>query len=236
MITSADDPGLKTFQRIMVDANVAISYLDSSNKFHTKVRKRIQELYADGATFFYAQPALLEIKNYWRRKLISECIQAHLDQGNHLYGAFLKAYLKFRPTKTDDILNDPQIKKLRETLEPIFSGKGVTFWFKLCQQAFSGEFKKLDGFLNAANFKYAKFYDEDVYPVADKSSWPVWDEVDVLMEKYGLGSNDAAILNMVNGGKNIDAFLSNDGDLLFSIAKGAMKPNVRCFTFLNYSC
>lgn len=52
------------------------------------------------------------------------------------------------------------------------------------------------------------------------------------MEKYGLASNDAAILNMVNGGQNIEGFISNDGDILFAAANQAL-GNITTITFLS---
>lgn len=126
------------------------------------------------------------------------------------------------------------IEKLRESLEQIAKGIGVDFWFALCKQALATEFSKLDKVLSNTNFIYAKFDDHNVYPVENKKLWPNWVAANSLMEKYGLASNDAAILNMVNGGNSIDGFLTNDGDLLFAIAKGGLNQNTKAYTFLNW--
>jgi hypothetical protein len=45
-----------------------------------------------------------------------------------------------------------------------------------------------------------------------------------LIEKYGLGSNDAAILNMAIY-STINGFVSNDGDMEFAVLKGAYDPS-----------
>lgn len=219
MIISIHDPKIDTLKRFMVDANIAISYLDAKHALNSEVKKRLQDLYIEGATFYYSQPVLLEVKNYWRRKLLTECIEQHIQNGKRLFSKFEKKYLEFRSNYP---LNEYQLKLLRETLENIAKGKGVDFWFALCNQALGSQFGKLDQVLSQSNFKYAKFNDEDVFPLNQKSNWPEWESTDMLMEKYGLASNDAAILNMVNGGLNIEGFISNDGDILFAAAKSAL--------------
>lgn len=45
----------------------------------------------------------------------------------------------------------------------------------------------------------------------------------LMIEKYGLGSNDAAILNMANY-SSICGFVSNDGDMIFTINQGTYNP------------
>ena len=232
MIISINDQRIDSFQRLMIDANIAISYLDSTHILNSKVKKKLQNLRIDGSTFYYSQPVLLEVKNYWRRKLITECIELHLQKGQSLFKKFEKKYIEFRSSNSNGPLKEYQLKALRETLENIAKGKGVDLWFTLCDQALGNQFKKLDEMLSQSNFIYAKFGDNDVYPSDEKDSWPKWDSADLLMEKYGLASNDAAILNMVNGGKNIEGFISNDGDILFAAAKKAL-GKIPTITFLN---
>lgn len=231
MIISIEDQRINSFRRLMVDANIAITYLDSTHILNSKVKNKIQNLYIDGATFYYSQPVLLEVKNYWRRKLITECVKQHLEKGQSLFRKFEKKYIEFRSSNSTEPLKEYQLKALRETLENIANGKGVELWFKLCDQALGNQFKKLDEMLSQSNFKYAKFDDDDVYPTSQKNNWPKWYSADRIMEKYGLASNDAAILNMVNGGKNIEGFISNDGDILFAAAKQAL-GSIPTITFL----
>jgi len=232
MILSAYDPKVDSLSRLMIDANIAISYFDANHSLHGEVKKRIQKLFINGSTFYYSQPVFLELKNYWRRKLITECIEQHLTQGKRLYSKFEKQYLEFKSKNTNPPLKEHQLKNLRETLENISKGKGVEFWFLLCDQALNGQFKQLDETLAQSNFIYAKFNDDDVYPSSLKSQWPQWITADAIMEKYGLASSDAAILNMVNSGQKIEGFISNDGDILFAAAKDAL-PSIPTITFLD---
>ncbi len=214
-----------------MDANVAISYLDTTHKMHFEVKKKIQNLFLNGVNFYYSQPVLLEVKNYWRRKLITECIDQHLRSGKELYSRFKKQYQDFRTNKSNEPLREHLLKSLRETLENVAKGKGADYWFLLCDQAMRGQFKTLDETLAQSNFKYAKFDDDDVFPISLKANWPKWPAADFLMEKFGLASSDAAILNMVNG-ERIEGFITNDGDILFATAKGAL-PGIPTITFLN---
>lgn len=235
MILSVDNPKVDSFTRLMIDANIAISYFDLSHKFHSVVKKRVQVLFLNGSTFYYSQHVYLELKNYWRRKLITECIEQHLNQGKKLYNRFEKQYLDFKSKNLNEPLKEHQLKQLRETLENVSKGKGVDYWFLLCDQALRGQFDQLDQLdqtLAQSNFKYAKFDDDDVYPLSMKKQWPQWSGADTLMEKFGLASSDAAILNMVSGGQNIEGFISNDGDILFAAAKGALS-SIPTITFLN---
>lgn len=232
MILSINDSKVDSLTRLMIDANIAISYFDLNHKFHAGVKKRIQSLFLNGSTFYYSQPVYLELKNYWRRKLITECIEQHLKQDKKLYSKFEKQYRDFKSNNLNDLLKEHQLKQLRETLENVSKGKGVEYWFLLCDQALRGQFDELDQTLAQSNFKYAKFGDDDVYPLNLKNQWPQWSGVDALMEKYGLASSDAAILNMVNGGQKIEGFISNDGDILFAAAKGALSA-IPVITFLD---
>ncbi len=214
----------------MLDANVMIAYLDSGHKFHTITKRPLQAQYVDGAVFYYSQPVLLEVKEYWRRKLLTECIQTHLDLRKKLFAKFEKLFLSYETKERKELLKDSQIKALRATLENVANDKGVELWFRLCHQALNSKFAELDRFLASASFRYAPFGDEDLYPASTKAAWPQWNGAYNLMEKFGLASMDAAILNMVNGAQGVDCFLSNDGDLHFAIKKGALKATVLAST------
>lgn len=237
MILSAEDAALDGASKIILDANIIIAYLDSKHKFHTKVRQRLTKRYVDGANFYYTLPCILEVKNYWRRKFITETIESHIQQGKKLFSRFEQEYNKYRPSlqRNQDYLNEFQIKCLRGTLENVANGKGVRFWFEFCDLALNQKIQQLEETLLKINLKYAKFDDNDVFPIENKINWPTWDQCDQVIEKFGLASNDAAILNMVNKGAGVDGFISNDGDMIFAIQNGALNSSVFGFTFLELS-
>lgn len=235
MILSAEDVALDGASKIMLDANIIIAYLDSKHKFHDKVRNRLTARYVEGANFYYTLPCILEVKNYWRRKFITETIEAHLQQGKKLFSRFQKEYNKYRTSllANQDYLNEFEIKCLRGTLEAVVGGKGLRFWFEFCDLALNEKIQQLDQTLLKINLKYSKFDDDDVFPLSNKNNWPSWDQCDQIIEKFGLASNDAAILNMANKGIGIDGFISNDGDMVFAIQNGALNSSVFGFTFLD---
>lgn len=236
MIYSVEDSSFKSLHSVLVDSNVLIAFFDSKHKFHSEVKNTLLALYKQGCDFYYVQPCLLEFKEYWRRKMFSECIALQIAEGYNFYRKFEKLYKDFvAPDRswTKLYLTDYQIKALRETLESISKGKGLQFWFKFCELALDGKLCGLETRLEGYSFQYAKFNDGKLFPIENKPNWPKWEAADLLQEKYGLASNDAAILNMASGAVGIDSFISNDGDILFAVANGALKPEVKTFTFFN---
>jgi predicted nucleic acid-binding protein len=238
MIHSAEDVLLDSAKRVLVDANVIIAFFDIKHRFHQTVHSRLNPVYLLGADFYYVQPCLLELKEYWRRKKITECLDICLEEDYRLFHKFEKTLRDFR---SDNVkrkslyLKDWQLKDLRSTLENVAKGKGIAHWLSLCEKAMTGSMADLDEELKGSRFKYAKFGDGDVYPNENEAYWPKWEQADRIQEKFGLASNDAAILNMVNGAKDIDAFITNDGDMLFAIMNGALQVSLPVYTFLNTS-
>jgi predicted nucleic acid-binding protein len=238
MIHSAEDALLDGAKRILIDSNILIAFFDQRHTLHNKVFDRLAPVYISGSEFYYVQPCLLEFKEYWRRKMLTECIEHRLQQGYHLYRKFEKCFVDAQLKnlgKQQLYLNDSQIKELRATLENISQGKGIQYWFDLCHQALTDTVTTLEGHLATTNFVYAKFDDNNLFPLSLKSNWPKWQTADEMQEKYCLSSNDAAILNMTNGAYNIDSFISNDGDALFAIINGALSSHIQAYTFLDTS-
>ena len=238
MIYNAEDVLLDSAKHILVDSNILISYFDKKHKFHNDTYKRLSPIYLGGANFYYVQPCLLEFKEYWRRKLITECIELQMTLGFNFYRKFKTEYLDFKTqnSKRDHLyLNDRQLKDLRLTLENVAAGKGLLHWFQLCHLALSGHLSKIETQLSNTRFIYSHFNDNFLFPSSNKSKWPKWPGADLIQEKFGLASNDAAVLNMVNGAKGIDSFISNDGDMLFAISNGALNSNINTYTLLDRS-
>jgi len=238
MIHSAQDALLDGAERVLVDSNVIIAFFDQRHKFHAQTHQRLTPVYLGGADFYYVQPCLLEFKEYWRRKKLTECIELRIKEGYYLYRKFKKAFNDFsedNARRQHLYLSDRQLKDLRATLENVAAGKGVRYWLELCQQALVGTMSSLEASLAQTRFKYARFNDDDVFPLAKREEWPNWKDADVIQEKFGLAASDAAILNMTNGGSNIDALISNDGDMLFAVANGALRAPIDIYTFLDTS-
>lgn len=238
MIYKAQDVLLDSTKRILVDSNIIIAFFDEKHKFHKEVFERLNPIYLSGADFFYVQPCLLEIKEYWRRKKLTECIDEMIKNDFYFFREFKKLYSKFSVdnfTQGYDYLSDRQIKKLRGSLEGIHKNKGLNFWFDLSELALSGTLTSLESKISRSKFIYAKFDDNNVFPISNKTNWPKWVDADLIQEKHCLASNDAAIINMTNNAFNIDSFISNDGDMLFAISNGVMSKQINTYTFLDNS-
>lgn len=238
MIYNADDVLLDSAKHILVDSNILIAYFDKKHTFYKNTFKRLNPRYLNGANFYYVQPCLLEFKEYWRRKLITECIELQLSLGFYFYSKFKTTYLDFKTqnSKRNHLyLSDRQLKDLRLTLENVAAGKGLLLWFQLCTIALHGRLSKIETQLSSSSFIYSRFNDNYLFPISTKSTWPKWPDADLIQEKFGLASNDAAILNMANGANGIDSFISNDGDMLFAVSNGALNFNINTYTFLDTS-
>tara|TARA_B110001454_G_scaffold219057_1_gene249574 strand:- start:11097 stop:11822 length:726 start_codon:yes stop_codon:yes gene_type:complete len=238
MIYKAQDVLLDSAKRILVDSNIIVAYFDEKHKFHKEVFDRLNPVYLNGASFFYVQPCLLEFKEYWRRKKLTECIEEMIGKEFYFFREFRKLYNKFRTDNQNqgyEYLSDRQIKNLRGTLENIHNNKGLNFWFDLSNVALTGTLSNLENRLSKSKFIYAKFDDNNLFPISNKPNWPKWIDADLAQEKFCLAANDAAILNMTNNAFNIDSFISNDGDMLFAVSNGALKHQINTYTFLDNS-
>lgn len=134
MIYNTEDVLLDSAKHILVDSNILIAYFDKKHKFHIPTFERLNPIYLNGANFYYVQPCLLEFKEYWRKKLITECIDLQMTLGFNFYRKFKTEYVDFKSQNSNRnhlYLSDRQLKDLRSTLENIAAGKGLLYWFAL---------------------------------------------------------------------------------------------------------
>lgn len=232
-IHSVDDIDASLEESYLLDANVIIQYLDPENIYHEIVSSKLNELYLGGVMFYYPAPALLEIKNHWRLKLIHEAIQFTLDNGGNFYNDFTKYFNNVAGTrkKKNGYLKEHDIKELKETLLKIHNNKGVDRWFQLCKSALDSKISELEKKLSQTNIKYTNFGDEVIFLKNEQGNWPKWSTADKLIESYALSSNDAAIMNMAQTSR-IDGFISNDNDIILAIKNGAYFSDKKFYTFL----
>lgn len=232
-IHSVDDIDSSLTENYLLDANVIIQYLDSENIFHERVSSKINELYLGGVMFYYPAPALLEIKNHWRLKLIHEAIQFTLDNGGNFYNDFTRYFNSVAKSRKQNngYLKDHDIKELKKTLWKIYNNKGIERWFELCRSALDSKISEIEFKLSETNIIYTNFGDEVIFLKNEKVSWPKWGTADKLIENYALSSNDAAIMNMALANK-IDGFISNDNDIILAVQNGAYYSDKKFYTFL----
>lgn len=219
---------------IILDSNIVIQFLDKENSFHGIVQSKINELFLAGIKFYFPVPALLEVKNYWRLKLLHDAIQLAIDNGFNFYNKFDDYFNKYAPKRRakNKYITDHDVKELRTICEAIHSNKGVERWLELCDEALSGEMKKIDKTLKISSIEYTNFGDEVLFLKNEKDRWPRWGTTDRLIEKYALSANDGAILNMAYCHR-VDGFMSNDKDLIFAVKNGAYSSDKLFFTFLD---
>lgn len=154
--------------------------------------------------------------NYWRIKwLYTACLTLKRYAQNlprQFHGIITNAESEFNLGKRNKYLYDHEVKNIRGALST-----KPELWSRLIA-TLSGKMSLIEKELVKINFQYAKF-NSDIYLMGDKANWPRWETAYSFIEKYGLASNDAAILNMAIY-KTIDGFVSNDGDIEFAVSKG----------------
>lgn len=210
-----------TIKVLMFDTNVIIPYLDKKHSESSDTENELNRLYRLKIDLYYSQPCLLEILNYWRIKwLYTACLNLKRYAHNlpkSFYGIISNAETELRTGRRNKYLYEHEVKNIRASLN-----SKPELWSRLIS-TLGGKMSLIENELVKIDFKYAKFNSE-IYPHADKDNWPKWETTYSFIEKYGLASNDAAILNMASY-STIHGFVSNDGDLEFAVSKGAYDPD-----------
>ncbi len=217
MSFTADIQDNSIFKVLMLDANIIIPYLDKKHADTKETEEELKRLREIGISFYYSQPCFLELLNYWRIKwLFNACILLkknvpHLHK--KFYGIVSNAETEFHNGDRNKYLYDHEVKQIRSLLS-----SRPELWARLIT-TLNGKMASLIADLTKINVIYAKFNSE-IYPLTDKDNWPKWERAYQFIERYGLASNDAAILNMAIY-PTIDGFVSNDGDMEFAVKQGA---------------
>lgn len=163
-----------------VDSNILIQYLDSNNKFHSKVKNTIDSLRENGLEFYYVLPTKLEMEHKWVskifyngiKKLIPLCTQGNK---NPLYSNFIKKFNSYDEQIISgkcDYLSDNAFKEFRKIHENIQHQDGLSKWRKICEELLTGKLEELNHHLQKITIKYAKFDDKNIYPIEEQSIWP----------------------------------------------------------------
>lgn len=210
-------------KKFAIDTNIVHSFLDARNPSHQDVSDTIHKLTECGNEFYYFYPTLFEIQQYWRSRSLIECVDRRIDKGFYFYGKFIAAYRSLRPQLGSRDIRDHEFKSLRKTLENVAQGKGERFWLELCQEAFEGRFAALNADLANLAIRFADVGDAALFPAEAQADWPNPTGASALMEKYGLGSRDAAILHYTNCAHGVAGLITNDSDLHFAAKHGGLK-------------
>ena len=81
-------------------------------------------------------------------------------------------------------------------------------------------FQRLDNILLSAGIEYVSYGNLDMF--GNQNIKPEWGGAYHLMEKFGLSSNDAAILNMCSTATELDGILTTDNDVSSAVAVNAV--------------
>lgn len=214
--------------RLLLDTNIVLSYVDQKDHFHKYILGLLTNLLAYQTEFYFVLPTRLELTQKWRLKVFSDYLYRYLSMNNEIFSSFEIDRPKiFKKILEGKRLDEQQIKIIRDWC--LAKPEGLNVWHEFTQDALSGEFNRLENALENMDISYVS-YDHAIY-TAPKGSRPQWQSAYTLMEKYGLSSNDAAILNMCSTANGLDGIVTSDRDFCSAIEAGAI-PGLTCF-FVN---
>lgn len=241
-VRSLLDADISDGARIALDSNILIQMVDETHQYHrTTVGLIDSARRKKNLRFFYFLASKLEVLEYFRRLALLNYFRDFYQSGNSLGGTgfFDQKYRELVSNDGDQafhVLNDFQIKSLRrDFLEDYAAAQGSFekadhFWEQICRLALSKPLGDVDKKLTQADIVYASLQNRDIFPREDDP--PTWKQQLDYMVRYGLGSNDAAIANMLVKAHGIHGFVTNDIDLLLFCRHFTEAQQLRCFTFV----
>lgn len=191
--------------------------------------------------FYYFLASKLEVLEYFPQLALLSYFRDFYQGGNSLGGTgfFDQKYkeLVLRDgDQTFHVLNDFQIKgHRRDFLEDYAAAQGSLekadhFLEQICRLALCKSLGDVDKRLTQADITYTALQNRDIFPREEDP--PTWKQQLDYMVRYGLGSNDAAIANMLVKAHGIHGFVTNDIDLLLFCWHFSEAQHLRCFTFV----
>lgn len=223
---------------VAFDTNDLIQLVDEQHEHHRNTVSVIQSIHRkSSATLVFFQPSKLELQEYMRRTLftkglIEKCYKQRLVGGAGKADNFINHWVTDNQHQQRSALSDRDIKRLRELCLidfPAIGGQGINKWKQICRLCLGG-LPKIEELFKKWGIRYVGLYDKVLFP--EGSTPPRWEDQEKLMTTFGLGSADAAILNMAMSNTKIAGVVTNDGDMVELFKAGVMPEQVHCFTFL----
>jgi predicted nucleic acid-binding protein len=220
------------------DTNILIQLADDQHEHHRNTAAVIQAVHQrTRVRFVYFIASKLELQEYMRRSFFSRGLREKFHDQSHIGGkgradAFINDWVHNHAHDPRAVLNDYEIKSLRELClldHPGDSRTAISRWKQVCQLCL-GRLPRVEETLARWGIQYVNIMDPALY--GEKSQKPQWENQSKLMATYGLGSADAAILNMAMSTDKIVGIVTNDGDMIELFRSEVLPDRVCCFTFL----
>ena len=232
------DPKVQSY--IALDTNILIQLVDKSHNFHGPTINFFEKYRRKGgeAVFFYLLASKLELGEYLRKKSYTAWLTSTFSSGqsflgnNSSFDTFcLDHEFVTSNSRPDEILTDRQIKELRVQCirSAASTEEGLKIWENISQMALNSRYNQAYDTLKKLGITYKGFQDTDLFSEANRASWK---EQEKLIQKFGLGSADAAILNMVNANQKITGLMTNDSDLVVIFDSHLVREGVKCYSFI----
>jgi predicted nucleic acid-binding protein len=186
---------------LLFDANILIAHSDPEHEFHPAVKDRLDELFRFGCSFFYTDYCLREFREYFRRKYLKAYLLRYI-KGHSVDGSVVRLV---RDLENSDEIYDGDLKRIRRRIIEKHSS-GMPMWQSICRDALKDKFERLEQSMRLL-FTHAVFD-------SDSENAPTLDTELEYTNSFGIGINDAALLDFYLRSVGVDALVTNDTDIL----------------------
>lgn len=204
----------------LVDTNILISVslpIDPKNSVAEELVQRLAKLNIPLYSNVNIRAEFLEIQ---RRVLIPETLIEFYESNSEELDEVLTAKLRSIQTRYREAIknkkvykfSDDRIKEMRTLLSTYTLGE-KNAWMYFCEYFLAPQLESVwDEVVRICHLNFIKIRDGEQHPLL--TSKVSWDGVTHIMGKYGLGSADSMILNLLLSSK-LEVVATADGDIQF---------------------
>jgi hypothetical protein len=229
---------------LALDSNIVIQLCDDKHRWHESTKRFIADARErKSARLYYFLATKLEVLEYFRKRGLTLWFRnfyrtGHAIGGSSQFDARYARHELFAPGCPDyEYLDDRSIKQLRKDFLIDYAAadmsldKAQSFWEKACSLALKGSMKNVLKALDTHHLTYAGLDNKDLFDAGTHR--PQWKIQEDHMIRYGMGSSDAAIVNMATHAKGLHGIVSNDIDVVEFVRNAKEAAHLACYTFID---
>lgn len=205
----------------LVDTSILFSLIYPLDIFNEQAEDAFKILAEFDVPIYTNVNIRLEFIELYRRVIVPEALIDLLeDSGENLHPMLLQKLkslrTRYRNAQKEEKsfkLSDYEIKKFRE-LFLNYSENQDTGWQEFCESYLSGAIQNAwDQTVDGWNLNFLSLRATEAHPLIEKEV--SWEGMVSLVEKFGIGTSDAMILNLFQCSK-LDTLITTDTDLVYA--------------------
>lgn len=205
----------------LVDTSILFSLSYPLDIFNEQAEKAFKILTHYEVPIFTNVNIRSEFIELYRRITIAEALIDFLEDSHDALPGFVSQKLKslrtqYRKAQSEGKtfkLSDHQIKKYRELFLQ-FGNDKTDSWNKFCLEYLTGKIQNAwDVTVSEWNLNFLSLRSSEAHPLVEKEV--SWEGMVSLVEKFGIGTSDAMILNLFQC-SGLDTLITTDTDLVYA--------------------